>query len=253
MAAIRQMFRKVKEFLRKFYDKNTIRRIALTILAAVLLVYVIVSIPVWTLKSETPPETVSRQPLEGTPLSPDAGQVTVAENGGRTLTVNTADMTFEVKDGNTGERFRSYIAGSGSGSELALLSLTYLGADNNLHEWNSYDNCVALSSYTMHRIENGVRIDINLNEGESNRFYEYLPKKMSVETYEERFVGTLKQLMADGTLEEATGNRYLSTLSLVYTRSLTEECYAVSYTGNPPTSATNQMIRSEERRVGKEC
>lgn len=242
MAAIRQMFRKVKEFLRKFYDKNTIRRIALTILAAVLLVYVIVSIPVWTLKSETPPETISRQPLEGTPLSPDAGQVTVAENGGRTLTVNTADMTFEVKDGNTGERFRSYIAGSGSGSELALLSLTYLGADNNLHEWNSYDNCVALSSYTMHRIENGVRIDINLNEGESNRFYEYLPKKMSVETYEERFVGTLKQLMADGTLEEATGNRYLSTLSLVYTRSLTEECYAVSYTGNPPTSATNQMI-----------
>lgn len=241
MAAIKQKAQSVKAVLKKFYDKNTILKIALTIIAAVLLVYVIVSIPVWTLKSEKVSDTASRQPLEGTEISLDAGKVVVAQNGGRTLTVNTADMSFEVKDDAKGYLFRSY-ANGGAGSEQALLSLTYLGEDNNLYEWNSYDNSVAFSSYSMNQIENGVRININLNEGESNRFYEYLPKKMSIETYEEMFVGGLQRLMEEGTLDATTGDRYLTTLSLVYRRSLTEECYAVTYNGNPPTSATNQMI-----------
>ena len=230
MAAIKQKAQSVKAALKKFYDKNTIRRIALTILAVVLLVYVIVSIPVWTLKSEKLPATESRQPLEGTEIALDAGKVVVADNGGRTLTINTADMSFEVKDNTKGYLFRSY-ANGGAGSEQALLSLTYLGEDNNLYEWNSYDNCVAFSSYSMYQIENGVRIDMNLNEGESNRFYEYLPKQMGVETYEEMFEGGLRRLMEEGTLDEETGNRYLTTLSLVYRRSLTEECYAVTYNG----------------------
>lgn len=241
MVALKQKAQSVKAVLKKFYDKNTIRRIALTIVAAVLLVYVIVSIPVWKLKSEKLSGTSSRQPLEGTEISLDAGKVVVAQNGGRTLTINTADMSFEVKDDTKGYLFRSY-ANGGSGSEQALLSLTYLGEDNNLYEWNSYDNCVAFSSYTMYQINNGVRININLNEGESNRFYEYLPKQMGIETYEEMFVGGLQRLMEEGTLDAETGNRYLTTLSLVYRRSLTEECYAVTYNGTPPVSATRQLI-----------
>ena len=241
MAAIKQKAQSVKAVLKKFYDKNTILKIALTIVAAVLLIYVIVSIPVWTLKSEKMSDTTSRQPLEGTEIGLDAGKVVVAQNGGRTLTVNTADMSFEVKDDAKGYLFKSS-ANGGAGSELALLSLTYLGENNNLYEWNTYDNCVAFSSYSMYQIENGVRININLNEGESNRFYEYLPRKMSIETYEEMFVGGLQRLMEEGTLDGTTGERYLTTLSLVYRRSLTEECYSVTYNGNPPTSATNQLI-----------
>ncbi len=240
MAAIGLKLQGVKEVLKKFYDKHTIRRIALTILAAVLLIYVIISIPVWTLKGEKLSPLGSRQPAEGSEIALDAGSVVVAENGGSTLTVNTEDMTFEVQD-EAGTKFRSYVGG-GSGSEKALLSLVYLGEDNNLYEWNSYDNCVAFSSYSLQQIENGVRINLNLNEGESNRFYEYMPKKMGIETYEEFFVGGLKKLMEDGSLDQATGERYLTTLSLVYKRSLTEECYSVTYNGNPPTSATNQLI-----------
>ena len=34
----------------------------------------------------------------------------------------------------------------------ALLSVQYLGEDNNLYEWNSYDNSVVLGSYDMKRI-----------------------------------------------------------------------------------------------------
>lgn len=243
MAAIGQKARSVKAVLKKFYDKNTIRRIAFTVIAVLLLIYVIISIPVWTLGSEKLTGTSSRQPLEGTEISLETGKVIVAQNGGKTLTLDTTDMSFEVKDDASGDRFRSYAKG-GSGSEMALLSLTYLGENNNLYEWNSYDNSVAFSSYKLYQIPNGVRIDINLNEGESNRFYEYLPKKMSIETYEEMFVGGLQRLMEEGTLAEETGNRYLMTLSLVYRRSLTEECYSVTYNGNPPVSATNQLIET---------
>ena len=231
----------IKSALKKFYDTHTIGKIAVTILAAAALVYILVSIPVWTLKSTKLPGTTSRQPAEGTEIALDAGKVVVAQNGGKTLTVNTENMTFEVKDDVTGYLFRSYANGQGD-AEQALLSLTYLGEDNNLYEWNSYTNCTAFSSYSMYRIENGVRINLNLNEGESNRFYEYLPKKMGIETYEEMFVGTLEKLIEDGSLDESTGSRYLNTLSLVYKRSLTEDCYSVTYTGNPPTSATNQLI-----------
>ncbi|MBD5460328.1 MAG: hypothetical protein HDR26_05210 [Lachnospiraceae bacterium] len=241
MAAIRERVEKIKKVLKKFYDKHTIRRIALTIVAVVVLVYVIVSIPVWTLGKESPAQTASRQPLSGSQISLDAGKVTVASNGGKTLSINTAQMTVEVKDDATGYTFSSAAKGT-AGSELALLSLTYLGEDNNLYEWNSYDYSAALSTYSLYQIENGVRIDMNLNEGESNRFYEYLPKKMSIETYEELFVGGLNALMDSGALDKTLGERYLSTLGLVYRRSLTEECYAVTYTGNPPTSATNQLI-----------
>lgn len=241
MAAIRERVEKIKKVLKKFYNKHTIRRIALTIVAVVVLIYVIVSIPVWTLGKESPAKTASRQPLSGSEISLDAGKVTVASNGGKTLSINTAQMTVEVKDDATGYTFSSAAKGN-AGSELALLSLTYLGENNNLYEWNSYDYSTALSTYSLYQIENGVRIDMNLNEGESNRFYEYLPRKMSIETYEEMFVGGLKERMESGELDSAVGERYLTTLGLIYKRSLTEECYAVTYTGNPPTSATNQLI-----------
>lgn len=58
------------------------------------------------------------------------------------------------------------------------------------------------------------------------------------------FKGGIKGLVEDGTLDEATGQKYLTTLSLLYKKSLTEESYAVTYTGNPPVSATNQMIQA---------
>ena len=241
MAAIRQMLRKIGDFLKRFYNKHTIRRIALTVAAAVLLVYVLCSIPAWTLRSAEPEKTTSRQPLEGNLIDREAGKVQVAAGGGRQLWIDTTSMVVELRD-EAGRTLYSSAVKGGSGSEMALLSLAYLGEDNNLYEWNSYDNSTLLSSYELYQIENGVRIDINLNEGESNRFYEYLPRKMGVETYESMFREGLNSLIEDGTLDEATGQRYLTTLSLVYKRSLTEDCYAVTYSGNPPVSATNQMI-----------
>ncbi|MCM1191667.1 MAG: DUF5696 domain-containing protein [Butyrivibrio sp.] len=227
--------------LKSFYAAHTIGKIFLTVLLAAVLVYVLVSIPVWSVKKSKVPETVSREPLSGEKLANDAGKVVLAENGGRTLSLNTETLTLEVKD-ERGNTFSTAVKSADSGNERALLVLTYLGEDNNIYEWNSYDQSVAFGSYELYRLENGVRIDMNLNEGESNRFYEYLPRKMSPERYEEMFKGGIEGLRDSGELDETRANRYLQTLSLVYKRSVQEECYAVTYTGTPPASAVTQMI-----------
>ncbi len=124
--------------LKSFYAGHTIGKIFLTILLAAALVYVLVSIPVWNVKKSAVPETASREPLTGEKLEKDAGKVVLAENGGKTLSLNTKDLTLEVKD-EKGNVFSTAVQGTDSGSERALLVLTYLGEDNNIYEWNSYD------------------------------------------------------------------------------------------------------------------
>lgn len=227
--------------IKSYYAKHTIGKIFLTVILLAALAYVLASIPVWRLKRSGVPETASREPLQGELIQNDSGRVTLAENGGMTLTLDTADLILEVKD-EKGNVFSTAVKGAQSGSEKALLTVSYLGQDNNLYEWNSYDQSAVFGSYELYRLENGVRIDMNLNEGESNRFYEYLPRKMSPERYEEVFKKGIESLRDSGELDEDKADRYLNTLSLVYKRSLQEECYAVTYTGTPPSSAVNQMI-----------
>lgn len=238
--------KKLRLFLKKIYARHTVGKIFLTVAAAALLIYVIVSIPVWMIGQNDIARSSSRasENAGGGALDKTEGKVTLAENGGKVLSINTETLVLEVVDTATGEIFTSAVAGAESGSELALLSLRYLGEDNNLYEWNSYDNCTLFGSYELYPIENGVKIEMNLNEGESGRFYEYLPKKMPIERYEEMFKKGLEELRDSGELDSTRATRLLGTLSLVYRRSLTEECYAVTYTGTPPTSAVNQMIEA---------
>ena len=119
--------------IKSFYAKHTIGKIFLTILLAAALVYVLVSIPVWSVRKSAVPETASREPLTGEPLDKEAGKVVLAENGGRTLSINTKEMTLEVKD-ERGNIFSTAVKGADAGSEKALLVLTYLGEDNNIYE-----------------------------------------------------------------------------------------------------------------------
>lgn len=224
----------------KLYEKHTVGKVVITIAIVVCLLYCLMSIPVWRIGKEALSPTVSRQIQEGSQIAKQQGKIEIAESNGRILYLDTDKMILEVKDKESGQVFSSAV--TQEGSEAALLNVAYLGEDNNLYEWNSYDNCTAFSSYEMYAIENGVRIDLDLNEGESNRFYEYLPKKMSIERYENLFKAGIEAAKQEGTLEEAKATRYMNTLSLVYKKSIKEECYAITYTGTPPSSAVNQMI-----------
>lgn len=228
--------------IQKFYSTHLIGKLFWTIVLVVLIGWCIYMIPVWQIKESPIPEVTSKAAEQGAEIGKDKGKVTLAQSNGKTLNLYTETMVLEVVDDASGEVFSSAIKDATTGSELALVSVSYLGEDNNLKEWNSFDNCTAFGTYQLYEIENGVQIVLNLNEGESNRFYEYLPKKMSIERYEEVFKAGLEKLATDGTLDEKKAKRYQQTLSLVYKKSIMENCYAVTYTGTPPATAVNQMI-----------
>ncbi len=166
----------------------------------------------------------------------------IAESGDLQLYMNTSTLNFRVKNTANNTEWKSWLDGAKEGADVALLNLKYLGKDNVLYEWNTDTYCTKLGSYELNAIENGVRIAMDVNEGESNRFYEYLPKKMSISRYEEFFVPELQKAFDEGKISQEEFDRYSLALSLVYKRSVLEECYAVTYVGKPPASATRQLI-----------
>ena len=189
-----------------------------------------------TYKSEVPEE------IEGSSIDITGSEKEVASSNDTSLYFDASSLKFRVVNKKAGTEWCSYMKGTDSGTENALLILNYLGEDNNVYEYNSDTNCAQLDTYEVYAIENGVKISMDLNEGDSNRFYEFLPKKMSIERYENTFVQGLSDALEAGTVTEDEYKRYSTTLSLVYKKSIVEECYAVTYTGNPPASATKQMI-----------
>ncbi len=234
---------KAVKAIQGFYSKHVIRKLFLTILCVALLIGIIYMFPALFVKSRSVPDVKSAPLSESLgEIAKDEGKILVAENGGRQLYLSTADMIFEMVDQATGQTISSGDASAEEGSDKALLSVQYLGEDNNLYEWNSYDNSVVLGSYDMKRIADGVSIHMNFNEGESQRFYEYCPKKMSIERYEEFFLGGLERAKEAGEITAAQEQRYVMALGLVYKKSIMEECYSVTYTGTPPVSAVKQML-----------
>ncbi len=179
---------------------------------------------------------------EGEELDITSGESLIAKSGDTELYFDPSLMKARVVDRKKGFEWASYMKGA-EGDDAALLIVNYLGKDNNIYTWDSDKYCRAFSSYTVSKLDNGVKIVMDINEGEANRFFQYLPKKMSIEEYENTFVKGLDDAFSAGTITEDEHKRYATTLSLVYRKSITEKCYAVTYKGNPPTSATQQMIR----------
>ena len=173
---------------------------------------------------------------------PVGGEVVVAQQDGRTLTLDTEELIFTLTDDATGIAWSSAVKDADSGEYKALMQITYLGEDNNLSQWNSYDNCVALGTYELFRLENGVRIQLDINEGESTNFFEYLPQRIPMQRYEEFFVPRLAELRASGEVAEATLDRYESALQLAYRRNEVDNCYALATVGTPSVSMTAQLI-----------
>ena len=83
---------KMKEKIKSFYKSHTVGKLFFTAITVAAVIYVLMSIPVWSIKKTDAPETASRQPLEGESISNDAGKVVVAESNGKTLTIDTATL-----------------------------------------------------------------------------------------------------------------------------------------------------------------
>ena len=101
------------------------------------------------------------------PEIPVGEAVAVAQQGGRTLTLDTRELVFTLTDDASGKTWVSALPGAKEGKDKALMQISYLGEDNTLQQWNTYDNCVAFGTYKLYEIPNGVRVEMNVNEGES--------------------------------------------------------------------------------------
>ena len=229
------------EKLKNFYGAHPIRwtiLLLVIVIAAAALGYYAPSFKLQAAEVSSPEVPVT----EKGDVIPVGGVVTVAQKDGRTLTLDTEEMVLTVRDDATGHTWSSAVKNNNQGDYKALLRITYLGEDNNLSEWNSYDNCVAFGDFQYYTIDGGVRIELNINEGESSTFFEYLPQRIPTERYEGFFMEKLEELKADGEMDENTVSRYERALGMVYRKNNADNCYALTTTGVPSVSVTAQLI-----------
>ena len=231
------MMRKLKDF----YGAHPIRRTLATIVIALLLVLLVYFYPAFSMKGSPLPEIPIPHSEKGDEI-PKEGTVTVAREGGRTLTLDTQELIFTLRDDASGNTWCSALPGAKEGKDKALLQITFLGSDNALTQWNTYDNCVAFGTYSLYQTENGVRIELDVNEGESSEFFEYLPQRIPTARYEEFLMPTLKARLEDGTIEEGDFKKYERALKMVYKKNNAENCYVLTTAGAPSISASNQLI-----------
>lgn len=239
--------RLLTEKIRKIYARNFARKMVATVLIICLIIGFLRYIPVLGVKAGALPEADKAELSKtGEEISHDMGEVLVAESDSKQLYINSETMNLKLKDKNTGKVWNSTVNGSNEASELAMLTVSYLGKDNNLTEWDSYTYCTQLGSYVLKKIDNGVQITMDINEGESERFTEYYPQKMPTDRFENFFLAGIKNLVETGKIDQVSADKYKMTLELLYKKSITEDCYAFSYNGTPPRSAVKQLIKLAE-------
>lgn len=230
--------------IKKLYSTHIIRKLLVTIVILGGILGLIRFIPIMGVKTgKLPAVEYAGLAAVGREITHEEGVVLVAETDSKRLYIDSATMSLKIEEISSGKVWTSSAAGSKEAMDQALLTISYLGEDNNLYEWDSYTYCTLIGSYTLHQIENGVQILLNVNEGESERFTEYYPQKMSPDRFENFFLGGLKNLVASGTLDQVTADKYQMTLELLYKKSIMEDSYAVSYNGTPPRSAVRQLIQ----------
>ena len=231
----------MKRKLKDFYGAHPIRRTLLTIVILVLLLGLVYFYPAFFLKAAPVPAVQIPRLAKGAEI-PAGEKVTVAQAGGRTLQLDTKELIFTLTDDATGNAWTTALPNAKEPKDKALLQLSFLGKDNILTQWNTYENCVAFGTYKLFEIENGVRIELDVNEGESSEFFEYLPQRIPTARYEEFLLPTLQARLDDGTIEEADFKKYERALKMVYKKNVAENCYVLTTSGTPSISAANQLI-----------
>lgn len=203
----------------------------------------VTKIPALQLRKSAPPprETAQVQEALGG-FEVGSGEVLAAESDTKRLWLNTDTLDFRVEDKATG-KFFSALKPEGSEEDKSLMHITFVGEDGTFLEWNAYDYCVSHQTYTLERIENGFRINLNLKETDTYRINEYIPQKITTERYEDRFLQGLESLTATGALSGEEADRYRAALELVYAYNEAENCYYNRLSVSPPISTVRQLVQ----------
>lgn len=127
-------------------------------------------------------------------------------------------------------------------SECSLMNITYVGENNLFTEWDSQQYVVNNRSYKIHEIENGIRIDMNFNSGESIQFFEYMPQNISEERYKKFFIEGLEKAEESGRISSKDATKYKTTLGSIYVKERATGIYKCSFVSAPPAAVVRQMI-----------
>ncbi len=200
-------------------------------------------LPSLQLHAETVPREASvEQAAAKGSFEADSGVVLAAETQTRELYLDTGTLDFRVEDKKTGTSL-SALKFQGSAEDESPLRITFVGEDGTFLNWNAYEYCIKYQTYTLEQIENGFRMNLNLKESDSNRINEYVPQKISIERYEQRFVQDLADKVEEGAVSEEEAEIYRVALSLVYGINKQENCYYNKLSLAPPISTVNQIVR----------
>ena len=207
------MMEKIKNIYGAHPIPWTLGLLALVIAAIALIFYY----PAFSLEAADVPVHACEPALKGDEI-PLGGVVTVAQSGGRTLQIDTDTMILTLTDDATGITWSSAMEGAAADNLAAnaLLQITFRGEDNVETVWNTYQNCVAFKDYKLYQLDNGVRIEMDINEGDSKVYLEYLPARFPRDRYENFILPAVDQLLADGTIDEKQHQRYLDMLHQCY-------------------------------------
>ena len=207
------MMEKIKNIYGAHPIPWTLGILAFVIAVAALIFYY----PAFDLQPADVPTHEAHPTVKGEEI-PIGGTVTVAQEGGRTLTLNTENLVLTLKDDATGITWTSALenAAADNLAANALLQVTFRGEDNVETTWNTYQNCVAFQDYKMFQIDNGVRIEMDINEGDSKVYLEYLPTRFPRERYESFILPGVKQLLDEGKIDQKQYERYLDMLNQCY-------------------------------------
>ncbi len=202
--------------------------------------------PAFSLEATEIPAHVNTAAAKGEEI-PMGGVVTVAQEGGRTLQLDTDNLILTLTDDSTGLTWSSAMEGAAADNlaAQALLQVTFRGEDNVETTWNTYQNCVAFKDYKLFQIENGVRIEMDVNEGDSKVYLEYMPERFPADRFENFFLPAVDKLLEDGVLDEKQHNRYRSILTDNYKKNplAGENSYDKAFGGaTPPVSARDALI-----------
>ena len=236
------MMEKIKNIYGAHPIPWTLGLLAFVIALAALIFYY----PAFSLEAAQVPQHACEDTVKGEEI-PVGGVVTIAQEGGRTLALDTEKLVLTLTDDTTGRTWSSAMVGAAADNlaALALMQVTFRGEDNVETTWNTYQNCVAFNDYKLFRIENGVRIEMDINEGDSKVYLEYMPERFPADRFENFFLPALDKLLEDGTLDEKAYNRYRSILTDNYKKNpmAGENSYDKAFGGaTPPVSARDALI-----------
>lgn len=254
MTKIKNFFNKLPTYIKKgfewIYDH---KYISLLGIIAIVLVFIginyLFSIKYHPVRNVQSPKSTISEVIEQIPN--DAGVVKVAENDTKELYIDTTNTNIIIIDKKTGYRWESIGLGTIDNPArvsqtqekyLANFEITYLRDDGTTGTMNGYTYSVKNGDYDIYTINNGVQITYRMQD-KTIRIFEYIPKKISYERFEEKIQKPLDEIYEEGLITPIEYENFLLLWNSFYSKNNNLQAYIYSAASQPITSSAQLIVK----------